>query len=493
MAQKKQWCVEKVTGETGYRCLQATNMGSAKTKRFSFSTRTTTENLNGVCKGNLNIVFSPEEYHLFSDTFPKLKPDLLKLQINKRFKDLGVTMDTMGYSHKAKETPNKKNHLNCLFLLDNELETHITDISSLPGVKRAQLYPAAAAVAGLIQAVTTEAVIVLHICNRFSQVIVVKDGSPLYNQSLAQTGPGLVEEALIPNAVDFARLNVSKDHGIDHFLITTFGEARENISLAQIGIEEWQPDFSSAIQSDDPEGPLKYPQLYGIPFSDQAYDFIPAEFIQAWQLQSLSKTVSIFAALLCLVLGSGWYYLQPILETQKTQYNKLLNELSQKKQTLQQRLPQATLLNNFDRLVKIRSLASEDFRLGSLAKNLSSALPQKVRITNLEVRRQKSDTVSEISAPPVMTNTSNDPGLAPLPESTTELSIPEKIQGQSIVIAITCGTEGSYGEVTTRFEKAAQTLSGYYGLENLTWSYREAEKIGVLRCELYPPPKEIQQ
>lgn len=494
MRSKKQWCIEQVPGEQGYRYVKAKRIGSSKNTRFEFSERIAAESINGLCKGNLNIIFSPEEYHLFSDTFPKLKPDLLKLQIKKRFKELGLTMETMGYSHKEKETPGKKGHLNCLFLLDNELEEHLTHIAALRAIKKTHLYPAAVSIAGLMQAVTDKAVLVLHICQRVSQVIVVKDGCPLYSQSLAQAGPGLVEEALIPNAIDFARLNISKDHQIDDFHITKLGDARENINLESLGIDEWQPDFSSIIKCRDENAPYDFPQLYGAAFSDPVYDFLPIEFSRAWQLQSLSSKVAIVSTLCLAALIAAYYYLQPILKEQQEEYHRLLSDLTQKRQSLQQRLPEATLLNNFDRLVSIRNLSEQDFKLTTLATDLSEALPQKVVVTNLEVKRQAAGPSTDIVAPPGIESAPPElPGGSGLPILGTELSVPEKIQRQSIRIDLTCATTGSYGEVTTRFEKTAEALSEFFGIMNLNWTFNEENRSGELKCELYPAPTGLSQ
>ncbi len=489
MKGNKEWAIEHIDKESGYRLVQTNTKKSAGGKR-SFADIVETKEVEKLCKGTLHITFSPEESHIFSDTFPKLKPELLKLQINKRFNDLGLTMDPTGFCHRAKESRERSGFYNCFFLPGSEIENHLSSLTSWGGISRARLIPGAAAIAALMQTITDQPVLVLLIGLKFSQVIVVKDGTPLYSQSLAQSGPGLVEEALIPNAIDFARISVRKDHDITEFHIVSLGEARENINLQDIGIDEWQPDFSTIVSSKEPDMVLKFPQLYGAPFSDSAHDFLPDEFARSWQLQSYSKMVTIFATLMAVGLIGTWFYLQPILEQQQLQYQNLITELNNKKSSLQSRLPETAILNNFNRLVKIRSLYAKDFRLDSLATDLSQALPQNVHVSDIKVQRQ-SGTLSTTPQPPPVPDIYNTPG-APAAAPVDQLSVPELLQEKNITIALTCITSGSYSEVTTRFEKTVATLATFFAIKDMTWSYRETDNKGQLNCELFPAPEEME-
>lgn len=488
----QRWCIEQIPGEARYRCVKITKPGSGSNQPTIFSDLHEVEDLKNICKGSLHYTFSPEEYYLFADTFPKLKPDLLKLQIDKRFRDLGLTMDTIGYTHRAKESSARKGHHNCIFAMESELQNHLAVLTNLKNVKKAKLVPAAASIAALLGQLTDKAVLVLHIGTRFSQVLVTKGGDPLYNQSLPQAGPGLVEEALVPNAVDFARLSVRKDHDIEDLLITTFGKARNNINLEAMEIEEWQPDFSTVAQAGHGEALRDYPQLYGSFFCDKAYDFLPVEFTYSWTLQNLSKMAAVCASITILGLLAGWYYLQPIVNQQRVEYHRLLNDINQKRTALVNRLPKTTILNNFDRIVNIRSYAEKDFRLDTLAQKLSIALPQKVHVTDLQIRRQADSSSSEIILPPAEIEMMDNPDSSTFPGMGPTLSVPEQLQSKNININITCTSSGSYSEVTTRFEKTAKTLSSFFGVEDLTWSYREADTSGRLTCTLFPPPQEVQ-
>lgn len=488
MIRKQQWCIEQIAGETNYRCAKILKIGAGKKKKISFGEVVETQEIKGVCKGNLHLSFSSEEYYLFSDTFPKLKPDLLALQINKRFKDLGLTMDTIQYSHRAQPTPGRQGHLSCLFLMQNELESHFAAVASCTGVSQARLLPSAAAIAGLLGAVTDEPVLVLHIGTRFSHVLIVRNSTPLYSQSLPQTGPGLVDETLIPNAVDFARLSAKKDHDINELLITTFGEAKDNIDLQQLGIEEWHPDFSPVLECSDPDAPRNYPQLFGAVYGDSSFDFLPPEFGWTWKLQSISKGVATLAALGIIGCAAMWYYLQPVLADKQLQYNNLLNAIAKKKELLLNRMPAGAALDNFDRTVNIRSRSAGDFRLDDLVQDLARALPQKVRVTDLQVRREAEEQATDLQ-PPDLAEFYDDLDGPQMEERGPLLSIAEQLQTKNITIALTCTSDGNYAEVTTRFEKAARSLNKFFGVADLTWNYQETEMAGQLQCELHPLAK----
>ena len=139
-----------------------------------------------------------------------------------------------------------------------------------------------------MQTVTNEAVLVFLLGNSESQVLVVQGGIPLYNQSLSLAKPGVIDEALVPHAIDFARTMVRKDHNIENFHITTLGQARAGIDLQNLGIEEWEPDFSQVFNLESPEDVLLYPQLFGAGYVDKSYDFLPKEYANSWRLQSFS-------------------------------------------------------------------------------------------------------------------------------------------------------------------------------------------------------------
>ena len=54
------------------------------------------------------------------------------------------------------------------------------------------------------------------------------------------------------------------------------------------------------------------------------------------------------------------------------------------------------------------------------------------------------------------------------------------------LLSATCITNGSYGEVTARFENVIIALNSFFKVTNMTWNYKEADKTGRLNCELLP-------
>ena len=480
MIRRKQWCIQQ-RPEGGYFITQVL---SATKNTISFSPIIESETLDEKYGGVINYTFTPEDYHLYTDTFPKLKPELLSLQVKKRFTDLGIAMDAAGLVHRSKELPGKAGVVNSLFIHQEDLANNLPQISSMTGIRKCKLIPAAVSIAGLIRTVTDKAVLVFLIGIRFSHVLVVKNGVPIYNQSLAQTGPGQVEEALIPNAVDFARVTLRKDHDIDAFNVICLGIGRDTINLKTLGIEEWHPDFSKALVTSQPEDILHYPHLFGAYFADPTYSFIPKDFEKSWMIQSASRIAAIGAGITAVGLLAGWFYFQPILKDQQKQYHIMSAELDQQRNVIQGRMPQTTMLNNFERLVNIREKAKKEFRLDVLAQQLSLALPEKVRITEFKIQRQEIEEGNALSMPP---ETGPDP-YETLPMASEELSIPEKTQARAFTLSLTCNSVGNYTEVTTRFEKTATALNERFGVENLTWSYREADQSGTIQCNLFPQP-----
>ncbi|BHH84480.1 hypothetical protein [Desulforhopalus sp. 52FAK] len=480
MIRNKQWCVLQ-RPEGGYLLTQV--MSSKNT--ITFSPIQELASLPKDLGGSIHFTFTPEDYYLYTDTFPKLKPELLELQIKKRFSDLGIAMDPSRLLPKSKAIPGKSSSINSIFISQEDLDQNLSAISAMAGLRNCSLIPAAASIAGLIKTVTEKAVLIFLMGERFSHVLVVKNGVPIYNQSLAQTGPGQVEEALIPNAVDFARVTLRKDHDIDEINIVCLGKRRESIDLASLDIEEWHPDFSKAITTTETDYILRHPHLFGGYFAEPAYNFIPKEFRQIWKVQNFSRIVAITAGLTAVALLAGWFYFQPALKKQRSQYLTATTELKEKKDTIANRMPQTTMLNNFERLVNIRTKAKDDFRLDILAKDLSESLPSQVRVTELIIQRKTTQTNENVDLA-----LTPDPAIPEDEPTDGSLSLPEKTQSKPFSMALTCHSTGSYSEVTTRFEKTAVALNDSFGVEDLTWSYREEDKVGTLYCNLFPQQRE---
>lgn len=479
MIRSQQWCIQQMP-EGGYRLSRVLRHHKGA---VVFGDVIETETIKDVCKGSLHFTFMPEEYHLFTDKFPQLKPELLDLQIKKRFSDMGLAVDPASLIHTTRAIEGRNGYHNSIFLPESDLTQNLSQLSATTGVSSCNLIPTAASVAGLIKTVTGKAVLVLLIGIRFSHVLVVKNGVPLYSQSLAQTGPGEVEQALIPNAIDFARITAKKEFDIDSFEILALGPGRDTLKLEELEIVQWQPDFSAKIQTAQPDAVLYYPNLFGALFAERQYNFLPKEFSKTWQLQRVSKIVAACSAFAGVILLAGWLYYQPQLNHKQTRYTSLTAELAEQRRHIADKIPAEEQLDNFERLLAIRSNAIKEFRLDSLANLLAQALPPKVHVTDLTMRRQESGDeenrgLPEDDVPP--------PGDPLETGSAGTLSVPEKLQSRPFTMSLTCSSEGSYEDVTTRFKTAATALNKMFVVENFTWNYREAENTGTIHCNLKP-------
>ena len=484
MITRQQWCIEQIPGTDSWRYVL---MRGAKNGLRSFSRVVESDDIQSKCRGHLHMCFSPREYFLYNDTFPEIKQELLNLQINKRFSDRGLTMDVGNFDHRAAKIAGKPGWLNCVFVPHAELTELYSFIQPWQRVHSCRLFSHAAAIAGLIQTVTDEAVLVFLLGNFDNQVLVVKDGTPLYNQSLSLAKPGIIDEALVPHAIDFARTVVKKDYNIENLHIIRMGQGRAGLHLENLGIEEWQPNFAQVLQLESDAEVLLYPQLFGAAYADKGYDFLPQEFTNSWRLQSLSLRTSILAAAAGIALLGGWLYLQPQVAEQHAHYQALSTSITRQQEELSKNIPATATLETFDRLKTIRSRAAADFHLDTLAEKLALALPDNVHITSLQVKRQTGDGSSMTGPSTPGTADFVSPEMLPGDQPTgNALSVPEQLQSQNPIITASCTTNGSYGEVTARFENVIIALNGLFKVANMTWTYKEADKTGRLNCELLP-------
>lgn len=478
MLNSARWCIEKNAESNSYRL---TRFLFSKNGRKHFSKIIETDTPKKFCRGKLSYTFCPEEYYLFSDVFPKLKKELLDLQINKRFRNLGLVMEPDEFLQKSRENPNDPGKHHCLFVQKKDILPSLQELASWHKVKTAELHPLASSLAGLLGTLTEKAVLCLFFGGNSSQLLAVKAGIPLYSQSLAQAGPGQVEEALIPNAVDFARHALRKDHDIQDSSIVCLGVRRHSVQLQNLGIDQWHPDFSSIIDAPE-EDVLNYPQLFGTVFSAPEFDFLPGEFHRSWQLQSISRTVTIMALLAAAgIFGWWWFGLKANLESRQLEFNRRTKIIREKEGVLSKKLPKQDILNNFERLVDIRWNYHKDFRLDRLVSDLARALPQKVQIRQIRLLR-------EAGQNPAFTDPDN-PG-SDNPASPDNGSTAEQLQARPVTVALICNTEGSYPEVTVRFEKTVASLNSFFVVDNTTWNYSEEQGSGQLNCELAFPVQE---
>ncbi len=478
MIRSQQWCIQQIPGG-GYRLCR---IFRPKKGAVIFGEVLETNSIKKCCRGNLFFSFIPEEYHLFTDKFPELKPELLDLQIKKRFTDTGLAMDPANLIHTTRKIPERAGYYNSIFLPAADLHRHLDQLARATGITRCRLVPEAAAISSLIKTITNEAVLVFFTGTHASQILMVKNGILLYNQSLALTGSGEVEQTLIPNAIDFARVNVRNEHNIDQFRILVLGPGRDSIQLDSLGLEQWQPDFSGTIQTTQPDDVYRYPQLFGAFFAVPDYSFLPEYFARIWTLQNISKNITFCAVAGALLMFGGWRYLQPGIALQETEYVSTLADLERQQQRITNKIPPQEDLGNIERLFTIKTHAARDFRLDQLAAMLAGALPSRVFITSLTMKRQAGGAEGTTMAAGMATPPNYPPGEA----APGALSLPETLQSQPFTISLHCSSDGTYTDVTTRFKKAAKALSSLFIVADYAWDYQEQENTGTMHCELSP-------
>ena len=478
----KHWSILQLPGNEGWCCAEQTG----RQKSFSqFSEIFEQQDFPYACKGHIQLCFYPEDLYLMTEQFPDLKPELLSLQINKRFNDLGLAIDGGAYVHRRRRSA-LNSETNCVFVRQDFLDELYEQIRVWQGVKSLRLVPVAAAIAGLLQKITEKAIIVLLLGRQTSQVLVVKDGSPLYSQALTQAGDGIVDESLVLHALDFARMSVRKSHDVDEFFVTRFGPFRNNLDLTELGVTEWTPDFSQVCGAASPEDVFRFPGIYGAAFADSSYDFLPGGYALSWKMQRASKVITAATAILGCILFGGWLSLQPELKQLKLQYLSLSSSLAGDQRRIAAAIPESAVLDNFDRLVNIRARSAQDVRLDILARKISLALPAQVRVTSLNVSRikQAEGEESALQPPPDVSDAAN--GL-PLDIVVDEaLSVPERLQRQNAEVTLAAVSTGTHDEITSRFENAIAGINRLFDVQDLNWTYRESDQTGILRCQFLP-------
>ncbi len=481
--------VERLPDGTSWRLLTTPAGPRELESGRSYGRPEVVDNAEKNCPGNVNLLFSPHEYYLVSLQLPKMKPELLALQITRKFANLALTMEADTFAHRFRRNPKNPEELECIFVPKAEVQEYMPLLARWKGVRSARLIPVPLAVAAVIDRLTTEAVMVLLIEKSYAQVIVVHRGAPIYNQMLAQVEPGVVEDALLPNAIDFARTTVRNDHQINDLHIITMGSARSGIDLSPMAITEWQPDLSPLAGGQRRKRRkggggitldtlLDTPQLYGAPLVRDEWSFVDQEFNLSWKLQALSRRITAVAAVVAVVaaLLGGWFHLRA--EEAAETWQAARTRLAAKRSLLAELQADTESLDNFGAVAAIRSSADNDFRLDDLLYRLSVSLPEGVLITGLEVSR------AQAAEPAGGSDTSDDSETIGEPDE--EVVSPAALFSRTVAIELTCSATGDRRSVTRRFEQALVLLSRLFVVSNGRWSYDEATAGGILSCSLRP-------
>ncbi len=488
------WCAEQLFGARTWRRVRVLGKRAG---RFAFGPVSEVEDIQAACRGTVHLSFTPSQLFLLRQAFQTTRSELLDLQIQQDFVEQGLALEGVDFLHRKKllASTGGTNHYMSTFVPEAEIGSLYLQAGTWRGIRRLRILPGAVALAGLFRLVTEDPVLILLLDPNKYQLVVVRDGIPLYNQRLAANAAGGIDEDLVPHAFEFAAQFLKRDFEISAYRFTCLGPEREGFDPSLVpGLKPWQPDFGEVMVAENPGEILSYPQLFGGVVADDAFNFTPVEFSRSWRLQGLAVLAAGLAGVAALGLFSGWYLLQDDLGRLRADYARLYRSVADQRAALSRILPREEQFRAIDRLITIRSRAFHELRLDRLVADIARSLAGEVQVTTLQVVRQAQEAAGATLPPPDTENLPvggvppvAGPGSAAAPAGTTPAGSPaEQLQARPLKVELACVTSGSYDVAATRIQNTIAALSRVFAMENVLWRYVEKERRGYLSCELAP-------
>ncbi len=433
--------------------------------------------------GTLSLAVSSSKASILVEEFPKLKEDLLKLQIENKLDQRALfdVGEAVSISYHKLEERHQKQLLAIIAQPSTLTLKAIEEATSGGNIEVKTCVPTIAAVAALMKQINPDPYIVLFIGRLSAFVIGVRDGIPLFLQSIPLVGPAEVETGVASHAIGFARQTLHREFNIASCKLVCLGEGRNNFSFAELEEENWIPDWSHCLVAKGDEIAL-YPGLFGALFTETNFSYLPAEYGRAGRLKKTAALITIF--LICGTVFLG------VLTYQNTKNNILLkSRIAQEKTALAREvkeirriLPAPDQAARIESYLNIASQVAGEEETAAMLLAIAQLLPANVHVHTLTIAREKKTSTdgSETTAliPP--------PGSEPMDEEQPSQDIPaaELLLKQPLSISMVCNSAGEYSRVKSRFDMTVARLATRFTLKDVEWEYSEDQAEGTFRCKL---------
>ncbi len=433
--------------------------------------------------GTLSLAVSSSKTSILVENFPILKANILQLQIENRIDQLALfdVGESVSTSHYSLEEQQQRQLLSIIAQPRVLTLNAIKEATSGGKIDLKTCVPAIAAIAALMEQISQEPYVVLFVDRLSAFVIGVRDGIPLFLQSIPLSGPAEVEAGVASHAIGFARQTLHRDFNIERCKLVCLGEGRNNFNFEELEEENWIPDWSHCLVANEDEIVL-YPGLFGALFTKADFSYLPTEYGVAGRLKKSAAIISVF-----LICGTA---LLGILTRQNIRDNDLLkNRVVQEEAALvrevgkiQNILPDPNQVRRIKTYLNIANQVAEEEEAAAILQTLAEILPANVNVHTLTIEREKATITDgmDVTAP------IPPPGSEPMDEEQTAQTgaAAEQLLKMPLRITILCNSNGQYSRVKSRFDMTVARLAARFTLKDVEWKYLEDKAQGTFRCNL---------
>jgi hypothetical protein len=441
--------------------------------------------------GLVHLSLESSKAEVIVEEFPKVKDDILELQIQNKLDQLALFSvgEEIATSYAILEERRQKQLLSLIAQPENLTGEGIGTITSGGKVDLKSCVSAVAAIAALMKQLDPDPYIVLLITRISAYLIGVRNGFPLFLQSVPLSAPAEVESGVAAHAIGFGRQTLQRDFEIDSCRLVCLGEGRESFDFEALEEENWIPDWNHCITAEGGDI-LHYPALFGSLFIEERYSMLPVEYVRAGQLKKVSFYLSIAAGIGCIVLAALAYQHMERVAPLQQQLELERRQLSENAGKVRRVTPDPEMVDRVKVYLEIMDKADAEPSVAMLLEDIARALPENVFADKLKISRKIGETDKVEEDPMGIPPPGMDTAMPDSPGVVVSGSPAEALLGQTITVHLACSSKGDYSMVKARFDQTVKGLSARFSLRNVDWDYSETEGGGSFGAELLPAGEE---
>ncbi len=434
--------------------------------------------------GDVHLALESGNAAVLVEEFPEVSDDILDLQIQNKLDQLALFNmgEVVSTAYTRLEKRRQKQLLSIIAQPEHLTEEGVAAVTAGTSVDIKSCVPAVAAIAALLKQLNPEPYIVLQITPLSAYLMGVRNGIPLFLQSVPLSGTAEVESGVAAHAIGFGRQTLQRDFEIDSCKLVCLGEGRDSFDFEGLDEENWIPDWNHCLAAEGNDI-VRYPALFGSLFIDSSFSLLSSEYIRAGQLKKLASIITMSAGFACIALAGLAYYNMDHLKPLQQRLDSERRQLSRKAGEVRRITPDPDIVERVKAYMDIMDKVAIEPSIAMVLRDIARALPDKVLADDLSIIREAGSTAVDddpmMAVPP--------PGMEAMPEEPemSDAGSPaERMLSQQIVVSLTCSSKGEYSLVKARFDKTIKGLAAHFTLRNMDWDYSEKDNAGTFHGEL---------
>ncbi len=432
----------------------------------------------------MNLVVHSERTLISLESFPKMKREILELQVEERIRPLGPWPEDISLFHcmHLLNTGSTTNSYVIVSLPEQDISTYIEQVQD-EGVRLNLCVPHIVSISALTGQLTEEPVMACFLANGYLEILVAEGGFPLYSQISPLDDKGYMDEDLLAQAIFNVRQIIGAKYNKNIRRLLYFDKKNTNLPESIGEDKVWYPEPGFLANPQQRKLVWKHPELIGTLFVHKDFNCIPLSLKTSYIIQDINKAAAAFSLAGILILGGSGLFLSAEHAKAQARYRNLFTKLQMQKEQIASRMPSRTEIKNVSQIAAVLQELAGEPSIDALLYQLAKDIPEGVLIETLKAERvptqkaQLQGGEEEVPPPDKFTEP------LPIPESSVEKKENDFFKNP-LVVHLRLLTLGDFQLVKKRLENAADMLARDFDMTNVRFGYVEKKNSGHLECDL---------